>query len=173
MDAAEAGDLLDRVSLADSLHGEMSSALQFFGRTRGSHATEDSDPKAGCSIIFLNASKGNTVQRSITTASEKVFFKGGRCRCSDRFFFHFDIFRLITRGLIRLRRGSVRSTCISHSTPRYHASKAACDLLSHSGSRHFRIWKHPVKDNASGSSPAVPAASNIRDRITKWPSDSA
>jgi hypothetical protein len=35
------------------LHGEMSSALQFFGRTRGSHATEDSDPKAGCSIIFL------------------------------------------------------------------------------------------------------------------------
>src|SRR5512133_432388 len=58
MDAEEAGDLLDRVSLADSLRGEMSSALQFFGRTRGSHATEDSDPKAGCSIIFLTASKG-------------------------------------------------------------------------------------------------------------------
>src|SRR5512133_745630 len=58
MDAEEAGDLLDRVSLADSLHGEMSSALQFSGRTRGSHATEDSDPKAGCSIIFLTASSG-------------------------------------------------------------------------------------------------------------------
>ena len=59
--------------------------------------------------------KGNTVQRIITTVSGKVFFKGGRCRCSGRFFFHFDIFRLITRGLIRLRRGSVRSPCISQS----------------------------------------------------------
>src|SRR3954463_4014994 len=33
--------------------------------------------------------------------------------CSGRFFFHFDIFRLITRGLTRLRRGSVRSPWIS------------------------------------------------------------
>src|SRR5262249_41033860 len=47
--------------------------------------------------------RANTVQRRITTASGKVFFKGGRCRCSGRFFFHFDIFRLITRGLIRFR----------------------------------------------------------------------
>ena len=67
-------------------------------------------------------SKLNTVQRIITTVSAKVFFKGGRCRCSGRFFFHFDIFCLITRGLIRLRRGSVRSSCISQSKPRYHAS---------------------------------------------------
>ena len=37
----------------------------------------------------------------------QVFFKGGCRRCSGRFFFHFDIFRLITRGLIRLRRSSV------------------------------------------------------------------
>jgi hypothetical protein len=115
----------------------------------------------------------NTVQRRITTASGKVFCKGGRCRCSRRFFFHFDIFRLITRGLIRFRRGSVRSICISQSTPRYHASNVARVLPSHSGSRHFRIWKHPVKESASGSSPAVPAASNISDRITKWPSDNA
>src|SRR5690349_21852820 len=85
------------------------------------------------------ALRPNTVQRRITTASEKVFFKGGRWRCSGRFFFHFDIFRLITRGLIRLRRGSVRSVCISQSTPRYHASNDAGALLSHSGSRHFRI----------------------------------
>src|SRR5262245_64376856 len=42
----------------------------------------------------------NTVQRRITIASVKVFFKGRQCRCSGRFFFHFDIFRLITRGLI-------------------------------------------------------------------------
>jgi len=39
MDAQEVGDLLDRVSLADSLHGEIPSALQFVGRTRRSHAT--------------------------------------------------------------------------------------------------------------------------------------
>ena len=45
--------------------------------------------------------------------------------------------------------------------------------LSHSGSRHFRIWKHPVNDSRSGSRPTVAAASNISDRITKWPSDSA
>src|SRR4051794_17748875 len=38
----------------------------------------------------------NTVQRRITTVSAKVFFRRGRCRCSGRFFFHFDIFRLIT-----------------------------------------------------------------------------
>src|SRR3954466_12957521 len=83
----------------------------------------------------------NTVQRRITTASGKVFFKGGRCRCSGRFFFHFDIFRLITRGLIRFRRGSVRSPCSSQSKPSYHASNDPAVLPAHSGSRHFRIWK--------------------------------
>ncbi|HET7523333.1 MAG TPA: hypothetical protein VFJ79_04230 [Acidimicrobiales bacterium] len=80
---------------------------------------------------------------------------------------------MITRGLIRLRRGSVRSVCISQSTPRYHDSNVAGVLPSHSGSRHFRIWKQPVNDSASGSSPDVAAASHISDRITKWPSDSA
>ena len=54
---------------------------------------------AGLGSIPFNA--------SITTDSLKVFFKGGCRRCSGRFFFHFDIFRLITRGLIRLRRSSV------------------------------------------------------------------
>jgi hypothetical protein len=37
MDAQEVGDLLDRVSLADALHGKMPSAFQFVGRARGSH----------------------------------------------------------------------------------------------------------------------------------------
>ena len=54
-----------------------------------------------------------------------VFFKGGMCRCSGRFFFHFDIFRLITRGLIRFRRGSVRSPCSSQSKASYHPSNDA------------------------------------------------
>src|SRR3954468_24690352 len=54
-----------------------------------------------------------------------------------------------------------------------HASIDAGALLSHSGSRHFRIWKHPVNDSASGSMPAAPAASHISDRITKCPSDNA
>src|SRR4051812_26305217 len=80
--------------------------------------------------------KRNTVQFSITTDSEKAFFKGGRRRCSGRFFFHFDIFRLITRGLIRLRRGSVRSPCISQSSASYHSSSSAKVLLWHSGRRH-------------------------------------
>ena len=95
------------------------------------------------------------------------------CRCSGRFFFHFDIFRLITRGLIRFRRGSVRFPCNSQSKASYHPSNDAVVFPSHSGSRHFRIWKHPVNDSPSGSRPTVAAASNISDRITKWPSDNA
>jgi hypothetical protein len=37
MDAEEAGDLLDRVSLDDALYGQKPSPLQLVGRTRGSH----------------------------------------------------------------------------------------------------------------------------------------
>ena len=39
----------------------------------------------------------------------KRFVKGGILRCLGRFLFHLDIFRLITRGLTRLRRGSITS----------------------------------------------------------------
>src|SRR5208337_2378950 len=48
----------------------------------------------------------NTVRQVITTVSAKVFFKGGRPRCSGRFLANLDILRLTTRGLTRLRRGS-------------------------------------------------------------------
>jgi hypothetical protein len=39
MDAEEAGDILDRVSLENALYGQQPSALQLVGRTRGSHTT--------------------------------------------------------------------------------------------------------------------------------------
>jgi len=39
MDAEEVGDVLDRGSLEDALHGQMPSAFQLVGRTRGSHTT--------------------------------------------------------------------------------------------------------------------------------------
>jgi hypothetical protein len=55
---------------------------------------------------FLHPFKPNTVQRVITMVCAKVFCKGGRWRCCGRVFFHLDIFRLTTRGLMRLgRRG--------------------------------------------------------------------
>ncbi len=50
-------------------------------------------------IVERSGIKDNTVQRSITTVSTKVFFKDVARRCSGRFFLNFDIFRLITRGL--------------------------------------------------------------------------
>src|SRR5207244_171159 len=60
---------------------------------------------------------------------------GRAWRCSGRFFFHFDILRLITRGLIRFRRtaSSVRSPCISHNNPPYHCANASGVELLHSG----------------------------------------
>ena len=63
----------------------------------------------------------NTVQLVITTDSIKVFVNGGRCRCSGRFFNQFFIFRLMTRGLTRLRRDSIRSRAISSNNASYHA----------------------------------------------------
>ena len=50
--------------------------------------------------------KPNTARQVISTVSAKVFFKGGRPRCSGRFLANLDILRLTTRGLTRLRRGS-------------------------------------------------------------------
>jgi hypothetical protein len=41
------------------------------------------------------------------------------------------------------------------------------------GQTHFRIWKHPLNDSRSRSRFTLAAASNISDRITKWPSDNA
>ena len=51
--------------------------------------------------------RANTARQVISTVSAKVFFKGGRPRCSGRFLANLDILRLTTRGLTRLRRGSV------------------------------------------------------------------
>ena len=51
---------------------------------------------------MLDRARDNTVHSLITTVSAKDFDKGGRLRCSGRFFFQLDIFRLITRGLMRL-----------------------------------------------------------------------
>ena len=58
----------------------------------------------------------NTARQVISTVSAKVFFKGGRPRCSGRFLANLDILRLTTRGLTRLRRGSRRSWAISSSS---------------------------------------------------------
>ena len=108
---------LRRLAVSDERYPHLSGSRCTGGSSQGSRGSSSSGAETNA--------KPNTVQRSITTVSGKVFFKGGMFRCSDRFFFHFDIFRLITLGLIRLRRGSVRSTCISQSKPRYHASKVA------------------------------------------------
>ena len=81
--------------------------------------------------------------------------------------------RLINRGLIGFRRGSSAPLAFSQSKPSYHASNYAAVLPSHSGSRHFKICKHPLNYSLSVSSPTVAAASNISYRITKWPSDNA
>ena len=56
---------------------------------------------------------------------------------------------------------SVRSSCSSHSRPRYHSSNRPGVELSHSDSRHLRMWKQPVNDSRSVSRPTVAAASNI------------
>src|SRR6516164_4695085 len=84
----------------------------------------------------------NTVQVIITTVSIKRFFNGGTGRWCGPFFSHFFLFRLITRGLIRLRRGSVRSCCNSANRLAYHCSNGAGVRLSPSGSRARRMGKH-------------------------------
>ena len=70
-------------------------------------------------IVNTEQFNPNTVYRSITTDSLKVFSNGGTGRCSGRFLRNLDIFTLITRGLIRLRRitPSVRSRLTSHNSP--------------------------------------------------------
>ena len=57
-------------------------------------------------MIFWFWTRPNTARQVISTVSAKVFFKGGRPRCSGRFLANLDILRLTTRGLTRLRRGS-------------------------------------------------------------------
>src|SRR5208337_238651 len=115
----------------------------------------------------------NTVRQVITTVSAKVFFKGGRPRCSGRFLANLDILRLTTRGLTRLRRGSTRSWTNSASSRSYHWSRRCGVVLSHSGSRACRICRQPVNDNRSTSRFSRWAASSISARTTKWPSDKA
>src|SRR5208337_4311887 len=117
--------------------------------------------------------KHNTVRQVITTVSAKVFFKGGRPRCSGRFLANLDILRLTTRGLTRLRRGSTRSWTNSASSRSYHWSRRCGVVLSHSGSRACRICRQPVNDNRSTSRFSRWAASSISARTTKWPSDKA
>ncbi len=96
-----------------------------------------------------------TAQIRITTVSIKVFFKGGRERCSARFLGHFRSVCLTTLGLTRLRRGSICSWLISQRRVSYHFWKDCGVVVLHSGKRHFRIWKQPVKESRSGSSVCV------------------
>lgn len=63
----------------------------------------------------------NTVQLAITTASAKVFVNGGGWRCWGRFLGHLDTFCLMTRGLMRLRRGAMRSWPSSHRSDSHHS----------------------------------------------------
>ena len=81
----------------------------------------------------------NTVQLSITTDWAKVLSSGGSLRCFGRHLFQRDIFRLITRGLMRLRRGGIRSQPISQSNVVYHSRNLRLSLGSHSGRRVLRI----------------------------------
>ncbi len=113
----------------------------------------------------------NTARQVISTVSAKVFFKGGRPRCSGRFLANLDILRLTTRGLTRLRRGSSRFWAISSGSSRYHRFRPCGVTLSHSGNRACRICRQPVKDNRSTSRLSCWAASSISARTTKWPSD--
>jgi hypothetical protein len=92
-----------------------------------------------------------TVSRIRTTLSRKVFFEGGRLRCSGLFFFHLESFLLIARGLIRLRRGSIRSSWISQSSPRYQASNVTGVLAS----RVPDLPRRAVRPRAGASGPTV------------------
>ena len=65
----------------------------------------------------------NTVQRSITTVFSKGLSSLFLPRCSGLHLPHRDIFRFITRGLIRLRRAGCRSQLISQITASYHSSR--------------------------------------------------
>ena len=67
--------------------------------------------------------KRNTVQRSITTVFSKGLSSLFLPRCSGLHLPHRDIFRFITRGLIRLRRAGCRSQLISQITASYHSSR--------------------------------------------------
>ncbi len=70
----------------------------------------------------------------------------GQRRCSGRFFRQLLIFRLITRGLIRLRRAGSTSSAISASRSSYQRRRPA-RLLRHSGRRQRRTFSVPVNEN--------------------------
>ena len=89
--------------------------------------------------IFRIAVRRNTVQLFITTVWAKVFVNGLSFLCSGRHFFQRDIFRLITRGFIRLRRAGIFSQLISQTTASNHSLKLVAVRASHSGRRVFRI----------------------------------
>ena len=99
-----------------------SSVLAFTPVSRVRHTLEVSRlqssliPKSTGIVTARELASPNTARQVISTVSAKVFFKGGRPRCSGRFLANLDILRLTTRGLTRLRRGSRRSWAISSSS---------------------------------------------------------
>ncbi len=74
--------------------------------------------------------------------------------------------RLITRGLIRFRRGSRMASPIS-AIRSSHQRRSPVPFLDTSGSRQRRIFSVAVKDICTGATPARWAASNINVRTTK------
>ena len=79
----------------------------------------------------------NTVRQVITTDSAKVFVGVGWPRCGT-FLGELRHLPLTTRGLILLRRGSVRSWAISSNSKRYHCSSSAGVDLA--------LWRPPLQD---------------------------
>ena len=69
------------------------------------------------------AAKPNTVQLAITTVSAKGLVSLGGDLCGDRFLGHLDILRLITRGLMRGRRGGSCSSGCSSIRAAYQSAK--------------------------------------------------
>ena len=95
--------------------------------------------EAGHWQLHRHLFKRDTVQLFITTVWAKVFVNGLSFLCSGRHFFQRDIFRLITRGFIRLRRAGIFSQLISQTTASNHSLKLVAVRASHSGRRVFRI----------------------------------
>ena len=112
---------------ADGLHSEpIGVAIQ---RGRGGEgsllkATGDLVQLSGvCANVPRVGTSRNTVQLVITMVSVKCFESLDGDLCVARFLGHLDILRLMTRGLMRLRRGGSCSCCSSPISAAYQAAK--------------------------------------------------
>jgi hypothetical protein len=101
------------------------------------------------------------------------FFNDFLPRCDGRYLPHRDIFRFITRGLIRLRRTGRHSHLNSQISSSYQASRLQSAFACHSGSRVVRILKQPLNDKRSTSICTLVAASSIIARTTECAIDNA